>query len=84
MDPRLPLWSAARCGKEFTRMNGRLLAFHLEGGPDMERTSTHFEQVPLEVVLAILEVEKERHLKPETPQISSEQAKSQPRTDRKS
>ena len=50
----------------------------------MQRTNTHFEQVPLEVVLAILEVEKERHVTPETPQTSGEQAKSQPRTDRKS
>jgi hypothetical protein len=84
MDPRLTQWSRAHRGKEFPRMNGRLLAFPLEGGPDMQRTNTHFEQVPLEVVLAILEVEKERHVTPETPQTSGEQAKSQPRTDRKS
>ena len=48
----------------------------------MEKTTTHFEQVPLEVVAAILEVEKERLLKSE-PQPLMEPSKSQPRIERK-
>jgi hypothetical protein len=63
-------------------MNFRLLACQVEGGTDMEKTTTHFEQVPLEVVAAILEVEKERLLKSE-PQPLMEPSKSQPRIERK-
>lgn len=64
-------------------MNFRLLDFHLEEGMDMTRTDTHFEQVPIEIAQAVLHVERERRLQPETSQPATEQNGIQTRNDRK-
>jgi hypothetical protein len=55
----------------------------VEGGPDMEKAKTHFEQVPLEAVQVIVEIQKERMLNSETPQPSNGKRKSQSRVERK-
>jgi hypothetical protein len=39
----------------------------------MQRTATHFEQVPLETVQAIIRAEKERRIESEVAQPSSKQ-----------
>ncbi len=50
----------------------------------MEKPITHFEQVPLEVALAILEVEKTLPLEPTSLQLPSVNGKTQSRIERKS
>jgi hypothetical protein len=83
MEWRLAQQDAARHRKEFTRMISRLLRFHMEGGTDMQKTATHFEQVPLETVHVIVKAEKQRLLESETPKPSNGQRKPQSRVERK-
>jgi hypothetical protein len=62
-----------RFPKEFTRMNCGLLVSQLSGGTAMQRTATHFEQVALETIQAIIRAEKERRIESEVAQPSSKQ-----------
>jgi hypothetical protein len=71
----LALTQSAPCRfpKEFTRMNCGLLGFQSQGGTAMQRTPTHFEQVPLKTIQAIIRAEKERRIESEAAQPSSKQ-----------
>jgi hypothetical protein len=42
----------------------------------MQRTATHFEQVPIETIQAIIRAEKERRIESEVAQPSSKQEES--------
>jgi hypothetical protein len=57
----IPPYKSARKLKEFTRINSALLAsMKIEGGVDMLKAITHFDQVPLGVVIEIMEREIHR------------------------
>jgi hypothetical protein len=78
MDLSLTQSAPWRFPKEFTRMNCGLLVFQLQGGTAMQRTPTHFEQVPLETIQAIIRAEKKRRSEPEAAPPSSKQQDPKP------
>jgi hypothetical protein len=63
----IPPYKSARILKEFTRINCTLLAFkQIEGGVEMLKAITHFDQVPLGVVIEIMEREIHKKALPQS------------------